>query len=642
MPKARQTCTRCSMRRQKCDRKSPCTRCVQNKEAHLCTREWPNGYNPDVHRKYPKRDTVPHLSAWTGPTGGPTPPTSVAHDHSGTIEEILPLHSNHPPPAPNAYAPSCHPHSHNGLAPQLRLLSPDDERTEQYPPSSNVDFITYGRSDVSDITLDSLLTDDNPYQQSKNISQTQNRMEKTMDPSITLSSNARSAEGLYIQSLLPSREQVFEMVHYHERDMLYWSGGVYHGPSFRKSLLEAYGQSSTLQLQELDWRWSALLFSILSAAVIASPDHLSATWGYSTPEKSHLTKQWGRAAISCLLLGDYTSKFHIYSIQAILNLHSSEHLVGSSREYGLLQTTSIVIARGLGLHRLIPHPDDQKDASELSPAQKDALMQREIGRRVWYSLCFQDWLCVMSSGMYTIQRKHITAARPGHYDEETMTRVDDTRPTWTHCTNYLVDMAALLVDFHDDIPVQNDLEARYEVVLRYDTKIRSLYASKLPWFLSYNTPFDPSWPRWVLWSRRLHQISSYHKIIMVHQSFLGRSFKNPRYTYTRWACTTAAKGIIDYMSSTDIDDGPQWWIEQVRPSCFELYSLHHYLPLPGLPSNRRHLPRPRRLPPPRLRLRTQRKQNLGRESHRATPKMAKQHHRIPRRPPPRLPTPRAS
>lgn len=57
MPKQRQTCTRCSQRRQKCDRKAPCTRCVQNGEGHVCTTKWLDGYNPSVHRKYPRKSS---------------------------------------------------------------------------------------------------------------------------------------------------------------------------------------------------------------------------------------------------------------------------------------------------------------------------------------------------------------------------------------------------------------------------------------------------------------------------------------------------------------------------------------------------------------------------------------------------------
>lgn len=59
----------------------------------------------------------------------------------------------------------------------------------------------------------------------------------------------------------------------------------------------------------------------------------------------------------------------------------------------------------------------------------------------------------------------------------------------------------------------------------------------------------------------LHQASVNHKIIMLHQSFLSKSFKDVRYTYTRWACATAAMNVIQLYKARDPDE-PQWWVEQ--------------------------------------------------------------------------------
>ncbi|KAF2202890.1 hypothetical protein GQ43DRAFT_412724 [Delitschia confertaspora ATCC 74209] len=315
MPKARTTCVRCSMRRQKCDRKIPCSRCIQNNESHICTREWPNGYNPEIHRKYPSRSATSQE-----PPNWSTPPIS---DHEAA-----------------------------------------------HPPSSNIDFATFGRSEYSDISLNTLLTDNNPYASNRGPIQPQNtNSTSSTNTSITLSSPARSAESYHIQSLLPARRQVFLMVDYYDSELLYWTGGTYHAPTFRQSLLQAYGTSSTLNLQEQDWQWSALLFSILSGSIIGSPATLSSSWGYSSSDKIRLTKPWARATISCLLLGDYASKFHIYSVQAMINLHSSEHLIGFSKEF--------VVYQG---------------------AARQALIKREIGRRVWFSLCFQDWLFLPPQG----------------------------------------------------------------------------------------------------------------------------------------------------------------------------------------------------------------------------------------------------
>ncbi|KAF2202889.1 hypothetical protein GQ43DRAFT_439301 [Delitschia confertaspora ATCC 74209] len=92
--------------------------------------------------------------------------------------------------------------------------------------------------------------------------------------------------------------------------------------------------------------------------------------------------------------------------------------------------------------------------------------------------------------------------------------------------------------------------------------MRALYSDGLPAFLSFDTPVDSTWPQWVALSRRLQRVSHYHKIIMIHQSFLGRSFKSPQYMYTRWASTGAAKNIIECMSTVLTDNEPQWWVEQ--------------------------------------------------------------------------------
>jgi hypothetical protein len=162
---------------------------------------------------------------------------------------------------------------------------------------------------------------------------------------------ARSVEVYHLRSLVPEKDRVMRMVEYHEEWMLYWSGSIYHGPSFRKSLASAYGESTELDLQLLDWRWTALFFSILSAAIIGSPEAISASWGYMDAEKIRLAKQWGNAAMSCLQLGDFASKYHIHSIQAILNMHTSEHLVGSAKQFAVYQCAAQAIAKGLGLHR---------------------------------------------------------------------------------------------------------------------------------------------------------------------------------------------------------------------------------------------------------------------------------------------------
>tara|TARA_R110002003_G_scaffold288_14_gene18443 strand:- start:11522 stop:12157 length:636 start_codon:yes stop_codon:yes gene_type:complete len=162
---------------------------------------------------------------------------------------------------------------------------------------------------------------------------------------------AKAAEIHHIQSLLPDKETVFKVTGYYYENMLYWIGGLYHGPSFRREMLEAYGPASTLDLQQVDWRWTALLFAIMSSSLIASPEALSASWGYSIDDKVRCSRDWGAASVACLNLGNYMSQYHIHSVQAIYILHAFEHLVGSSNQWNALRSVASVIAKGLGLHK---------------------------------------------------------------------------------------------------------------------------------------------------------------------------------------------------------------------------------------------------------------------------------------------------
>ena len=224
------------------------------------------------------------------------------------------------------------------------------------PSSNNVDFVTYGRSEFANINMGTLLNSKDEYARNQSLMDrtlTQSRTKRFSNEGATekFSPAAQAVELQHIQSMLPSREQVLSMVDYHQDCMAYWIGGIYHGPSFRKALLAAYGESSQLALRDHDWRWCALLHSILAASIVGSPEDVSASWGFSDADKLRLARQWGNSLVSCLQLGDYSSKHHIYSVQAILNMHTSEHLVGSAKEWAVYQAASIVIARGLGLNK---------------------------------------------------------------------------------------------------------------------------------------------------------------------------------------------------------------------------------------------------------------------------------------------------
>ena len=170
-------------------------------------------------------------------------------------------------------------------------------------------------------------------------------------------------------------------------------------------LKKALQGSDGLQLKSLDFRWSALLFSIMTASLTCSSDSVAHSWGFTKAQKHGLSKRWYEASVACLRLGDYTTKFSLSSIQAIQVLSISAHAIGFSDDQFVLCRAALRIAQHLGLQRLAQEPewDNFPTISAGTSLPREYLsIRREVGRRIWARMCTHDWFSIPSSDMYTI------------------------------------------------------------------------------------------------------------------------------------------------------------------------------------------------------------------------------------------------
>jgi len=295
---------------------------VQNKEGHLCTTQWREGYNPSIHRKYPQKYASVSIIA------------AESADSSSSTDA----------------SPKALPDKQTTLS--LRAI-----------PKAVPDSFGIGQGRHLDITIGNLLNEkdvepasgllDQSYKYVSSYGKLGNGATTATRVASCFSPAAKVVEVQHLQSLLPTKGAVFKITDYYYDNMLYWMGGLYHGPTFRRHLIDAYGDSALLDLQNLDWRWTALLFSIMSSGVIGSSETISSSWGFSVDDKVRLAREWGNACVTCLNLGNYTSQYHIHSVQAIWILHAYEHLAGSTNQWIALRGVAVVIARGLGLHRCV-------------------------------------------------------------------------------------------------------------------------------------------------------------------------------------------------------------------------------------------------------------------------------------------------
>ena len=423
--------------------------------------------------------------------------------------------------------------------------------------ASVLEFLAWGRSKLSDYDVKALELLKEPHNSTR---------DSAGAPDWELShgfGGTGAAQMSFLQLLLPSRKQIFQLVEYHCRSIL-WYHSSFHGPAFYRELQQVHQAAGGVQIRDMDLRWAGLLFAIMSGSMTCASDNVAVTWGFRKAERAKLTRQWYKAAVTCLHLADFMSRHHIYSVEAIATLTMSAHILGFSNDQAVLLGSALKIAQSLGLQRLGPELDDTASLNGEPPGEKayEKIVSREIGRRLWSQLCIQDWFSIPFSEMYSIKALHVSTTPPRNYDDETMLPLPQSVPTDVSYGNYLFDIAALMPQVHDAIASSNTLYTKYEQVLEYDAKMRALATEGMPRYFSIRENIEVGWPAFIPWARRSLTICFAHKIIMIHRSFLGRSFTNPAFAFTRRTCMAASKTILKEAKQAYDDEGPLLWIDQ--------------------------------------------------------------------------------
>ena len=351
-----------------------------------------------------------------------------------------------------------------------------------------------------------------------------------------------------IQLLLPDAAHVQMLVDYH-CDSLLWYHGSFFAPTFRAQLQTFWGHhGGKITSKGLNLQWVALLFSVMAGSLTCASSAQAKAWGYRDVEQATLAKRWFQAVTTCLNCANYTARLSLLSCQAIATGTIAAHLLGFSSSQSIHLAAAVRIAQSLGLHKL-------------SLENTGSKREMEIGRRVWTQLCSQDWFGIPFSESYLINPLYSTSAPATHCHDHDLTALPVQVPTITSYCRFLYDIASIMPQLQDDMMSCKTPYTRYEQVLKWDACLRSLATQERPAFLN-NVPLDPSWPAWVPWARRALAISSSHKIIMIHRSFLSDSFTNNAFAFTRRTCLAASKTIIKEYRLVAAESGPVLWIHQ--------------------------------------------------------------------------------
>lgn len=497
MPKPRRTCTECSLRRQRCDRTTPCGRCIKRGVAERCTIYWPStGLTTN---------TVRSLCTQNFGTKATNPPTHATENNVNASHDVNFGGEN------SLFGNTTH------------LVITESRELRQKSKST-----TLGR----DLQLYSDLTD-------------------------------RLAS---LQLLLPNLVLLKRLVNYHEKRLL-WYHGCFHGPTFNTELSKRISAQQpsvhdTIRLCADDLQWFALLFAVLAGSITCATISTLMDWGVEQEEAASLSRHWHRASTTCLELGRYRSHHQLHAVQAIATLAMCAHTLGRSDEHYVLVGTAIKISQALGLHRL-SLGGDEIVVHDSTPKVRRQVLMKEIGRRLFCQLCVQDWFSIPFAGVHTIHRKEVSTIKPSDRDFQTMELLQVDEPSYVSYNNYLYEIAALILELHERVIKCNTEFTRYEHIMSVDARMREIAIQARPRYFDVTVPLDRDWPWFIPWARRSLTVCFAHKVIIIHRSFLARSFENTTFSFSRRTCIAAAKTILNEANQQQDVNEPVIWIDQV-------------------------------------------------------------------------------
>ncbi|KAK1762688.1 hypothetical protein QBC33DRAFT_256299 [Phialemonium atrogriseum] len=540
----RLACQACTRKKIKCDKLAPCGNCVKRGQPELCARESPHD----------DRDSAVTLAEPMPPPPSSDPPSQHMEQLvRSLLERVEQLESQSRQQQPNQQqlqnARRSPQQPSSALVPDPGNLAAE----AQYHAGGDMGgdmsvFLGNGTSGEVVTAGTDALAPCTPAGSSSSL-----RAVRSMLREDNCLAQSKIRQIAIVQLLLPDRNRVEQLVQYHTESLL-WSHGGYHVPTFRHDLARFYdvhlGQITSVGV---DLQWVALLFAILSGAIISAPFPLAQRWGFRKDEQHTLSESWYDATLECLHLSEHLTRHRLDTLQAIVVLTTSAYLLGRMRSQSVLMATAIRMAQNLGLDRLGEEPE----------GLSEGIVPRESGRRAWYALLRQDYFFIPFAESYLVRPMFNRTDPPRNCRDEDMVSLPDSVPTVMSYCRLLDKIAALMPELHDSLLSCRTVYERFEEIIRFDSEMRALATVHRPPFLA-DSPIDPTWPRYIAWARRALTISFAHKVIMIHRNMLSRSMTDPVFSFTRKTCVAASKTILKMLQQSQPfdEDRPILWIEQ--------------------------------------------------------------------------------
>ncbi|KAM0787107.1 hypothetical protein ACM66B_006362 [Microbotryomycetes sp. NB124-2] len=591
---SRQTlsCTECSRRKTKCDKVVPCSQCIKRGKSHLCKQELSAGLKKEAepnHLLQPSpvtistaatlpsqqlfghltdikvttdmlRDRIAGLEALLASTlqqasvQAPLPPPPSATMLDLAPMPGLPAFQGVPTIDPTMQTEYAYQSLTSSRAPSISSGGGGEEgrqAEQELEASVALEFLALGRHRNFDATQPDGEDDSGagPSGHEAHVGQRRRRL-----PSIKKDVNQQNPQMPLLQyptidslaAAFPERA-IAEPIILHSIDSLGWHHAALHAPTFKRELSEFWSLRDEERIKVVDPAWLAILFAVLVVGVANLHPGLDKYLAFSTEEQNSLARKWFDCSMACLYRANFMQQHSLHTLQAIAVLVVSGQDAAGSNLIPTLLTAGISSAQELGLHRMCSDTDwDVQTQSWPVDVRVGSLVKREVAKRIFWTLCTQDWFGTAYRKTYMVQPTQVTTPLPCNMrDEDLLLGQAMNRPLgqYTVVSKLLlwIQIARCLQSTFEHLDTHAAAPS-YEFLLQVDERLQHILEHAPAW-LHPNGPTD-GMPACVDWVRSTFVISSNHKVLTLHRPFLHRAFQDPRYQSSRRRAITASRTIL--------------------------------------------------------------------------------------------------
>ncbi|KAE8154889.1 hypothetical protein BDV25DRAFT_147157 [Aspergillus avenaceus] len=359
---------------------------------------------------------------------------------------------------------------------------------------------------------------------------------------------------------MPTKSEAFWMIERYA-EYITFLHHVVHIPSVRLLAEEVY-RRLFLGLK-VESSHAALLLTIFASTAYNLESNSADTLFLNQPNAVRCALLWSKSAIDALEYSRRATQGSLEDVQAtIISSLFIFNLEGFTARFRMLNSSAVIIARDLSLHRI--DADITKDEDPV---------QLEIKRRLWWHLSATDWILALTGGpqegTYLIHPNHMCVNYPRNIDD-----VDLENPDPAYCVpmdqptamSYymlrirLAEICRTVVDTLPPLP-QDWGKIDYKTIIALDQKFAE-FQRNLPVYLRHDEAsrqqshdVDRQYPQMMM-HRYVIASSFYPRRFKLNQPFLTRVSLDPRYAYSRNVSLESARSAISMHLSLRRDMGP--------------------------------------------------------------------------------------